>query len=96
VVSHRARRSGPADISFPRDMCVPIPGRGRNKINAAFAFGGPALTVRTLEDLLNTGMDHVALIDFEGFINLTEELGGVTVYNKYPSNSGGSKFPLEM
>jgi LCP family protein required for cell wall assembly len=80
-------------ISFPRDMYVPIPGHGRNKINAAFAFGGPSLTVRTLEGLLDTRMDHVALIDFEGFINLTEELGGVTVDNKYPSNSGGYKFP---
>lgn len=81
-------------ISFPRDMYVPIPGHGRNKINAAFAFGGPALTVRTLEGLLDTRMDHVALIDFVGFINLTEELGGVTVYNEYPSNSGGYKFPV--
>lgn len=81
-------------ISFPRDMYVPIPGHGKNKINAAFAFGGPPLTVRTLENLLDTRMDHVALIDFEGFINLTEELGGVTVYNKYASNSGGYKFPV--
>jgi LCP family protein required for cell wall assembly len=81
-------------ISFPRDMYVPIPGHGKNKINAAFAFGGPSLTVRTLENLLDTRMDHVALIDFEGFINLTEELGGVTVYNKYPSNSGGYTFPV--
>ena len=52
------------------------------------------MTVRTLESLLDTRMDHVALIDFEGFINLTEELGGVTVNNKYPSNSGGYKFPV--
>jgi polyisoprenyl-teichoic acid--peptidoglycan teichoic acid transferase len=81
-------------ISFPRDMYVPIPGHGKNKINAAFSFGGPSLTVRTLESLLDTRMDHVALIDFEGFINLTEELGGVTVYNRYASNSGGYKFPV--
>jgi polyisoprenyl-teichoic acid--peptidoglycan teichoic acid transferase len=81
-------------ISFPRDMYVQIPGYGKNKINAAFAFGGPALTVRTLEGLLNTRMDHVVLIDFEGFINLTEELGGVTVYNRYPSLSRGYKFPV--
>lgn len=53
-------------ISFPRDMYVPIPGRGKNKINAAFAFGGPQLAVRTLEGLLDTRMDHVALIDFDG------------------------------
>ena len=94
VMHLAADRKSAYMISFPRDMYVPIPGHGKNKINAAFAFGGPALTVRTLEGLLNTRMDHVALIDFEGFINLTEELGGVTVYNKYPSDSGGYKFPV--
>jgi len=81
-------------ISFPRDMYVPIPGHGRDKINAAFAFGGPPLTVRTVEGLVDTRMDHVALIDFEGFINLTDELGGVTVYNKHPSVSQGYEFPV--
>jgi polyisoprenyl-teichoic acid--peptidoglycan teichoic acid transferase len=72
-------------ISFPRDMYVPIPDHGKNKINAAFALGGPSLTVRTLERLLNTRMDHVAVINFGGFINMTKELGSVTVYNKHPS-----------
>jgi LCP family protein required for cell wall assembly len=81
-------------ISFPRDMYVPIPGHGKDKINAAFAYGGPPLTVRTVEGLVDTRMDHVALIDFEGFINLTEELGGVTVYNKYSSISQGYNFPV--
>lgn len=79
-------------VSFPRDMYVPIPGYGRNKINAAFAFGGPKLTVRTLEGLLDTRMDHVVVVDFDGFIAVTEELGGVTVYNRYRSVSGGYTF----
>jgi polyisoprenyl-teichoic acid--peptidoglycan teichoic acid transferase len=94
VMHLAADRKSAYMISFPRDMYVPIPGHGKNKINAAFAFGGPALTVRTLEGLLETRMDHVALIDFEGFINLTEQLGGVAVYNKYSSNSGGYEFPV--
>ncbi len=80
-------------VSFPRDMYVAIPGYGKNKINAAFAFGGPQLTVRTLEKMLDTRMDHVALIDFDGFINLTEDLGGVTVYNEHASESRGYTFP---
>jgi polyisoprenyl-teichoic acid--peptidoglycan teichoic acid transferase len=80
-------------ISFPRDMYVPIPGRGSNKINAAYAFGGTRLTIRTLEGILDTRMDHVAVVDFKGFIGLTEELGGVQVYNKHSSESGGYKFP---
>ena len=94
VMHLAADRKSAYMISFPRDMYVAIPGYGKNKINAAFAFGGPALTVRTLEGMLNTRMDHVVLIDFEGFVNLTEELGGVTVYNKYPSNSRGYRFPV--
>jgi polyisoprenyl-teichoic acid--peptidoglycan teichoic acid transferase len=80
-------------ISFPRDLYVPIPGHGKNKINAAFALGGTPLTVRTLEGLLGTRMDHVALIDFEGFVSLTEQLGGVTVDNPHPSVSQGYSFP---
>jgi LCP family protein required for cell wall assembly len=81
-------------VSFPRDMWVSIPDHGKAKINAAFAYGGPKLTVRTLEGLLDTRMDHVALMDFEGFINLTNDLGGVTVTNKYYSKSQGFEFPV--
>jgi polyisoprenyl-teichoic acid--peptidoglycan teichoic acid transferase len=94
VMHLAADRKSAYMISFPRDMYVPIPGYGKNKINAAFAFGGPSLTVRTLEGLLNTRMDHVVLIDFEGFIKLTEELGGVKVHNKYASVSWGYSFPV--
>ena len=57
------------------------PGYGQNKINAAYAFGGAELTVATLEGLTRCRMDHVALVDFEGFIGLTDDLGGVTVIN---------------
>lgn len=81
-------------ISFPRDLYVPIPGHGRNKINAAFALGGTPLTVRTLEGLLGVRMDHVAVIDFEGFVALTEQLGGVTVNNPHASVSQGYSFPV--
>jgi len=81
-------------ISFPRDLWVPIPLRGRNKINAAYAFGGASLTVRTLEGLLDVRMDHVAEVDLDGFIGLTTDLGGVRVYNKHPSVSQGYNFPV--
>ena len=94
VMHLAANRKDAYMISFPRDMYVPIPGHGKNKINAAFAYGGPQLTVRTLEGLLDTRMDHVVLIDFEGFIQLTEELGGIRVYNKYASVSWGYNFPV--
>ncbi len=80
-------------VSFPRDMYVDIPGHGKNKINAAFALGGTQLMVETLETLLGTRMDHVVMVDFEGFIKLTESLGGVTVKNKTAFSSHGFDYP---
>ncbi|HEY9294201.1 MAG TPA: LCP family protein [Microlunatus sp.] len=80
-------------VSFPRDMYVAIPGHGKNKINAAYAFGGPQLSVATLEQLTGTRMDHVAQVNFEGFINLTNTLDGVTVINKHAFSSHGFDYP---
>ena len=79
--------------SFPRDMWVDIPGHGKGKINAAFAYGGTQLMVQTLESVLGTRMDHVVMVDFEGFIKLTESLGGVTVNNKNAFSSHGFDYP---
>jgi LCP family protein required for cell wall assembly len=93
VVHLNAKRDKAYIVSFPRDMWVEIPGFGRNKINAAFAFGGAPLAVRTLEDLTGVRMDHVVLIDFEGFIRLTEDLDGVTVTNKNAFSAGGFHYP---
>jgi polyisoprenyl-teichoic acid--peptidoglycan teichoic acid transferase len=93
VVHLNAKRNKAYIISFPRDMYVNVPGYGKNKINAAFAFGGTQLAVRTLEDLTGVRMDHVALIDFEGFIRLTEDLGGVTVTNKTAFSAHGFDYP---
>jgi polyisoprenyl-teichoic acid--peptidoglycan teichoic acid transferase len=69
-------------MSIMRDMWVEIPGRSDNKINAALAFGGVPLTVQTVENLLDTRIDHVAVLDFEGFAAITDVLGGVTVNNE--------------
>lgn len=80
-------------VSFPRDMWVSVPGYGKNKINAAFAFGGPPLTVSTLEGMTGARMDHVVLVDFEGFIELTNSLGGVSVKNDDAFTSHGFTYP---
>ena len=93
LVHLNAKRTKAYIISFPRDMYVNIPGYGKNKINAAFAFGGAPLAVRTLENLTGVRMDHVVLIDFEGFIRLTEDLHGVTVTNKTAFTSHGFDYP---
>ncbi|HEX2176489.1 MAG TPA: LCP family protein [Nocardioidaceae bacterium] len=66
-------------VSIPRDSYVPIPGHDRQKINAAFSFGGPDLSVRTVENLTGVYIDHVAMIDWEGFKDLTHAIGGVQV-----------------
>jgi LCP family protein required for cell wall assembly len=95
MVAHLAAdRQSAALISFPRDMWVDVPGHGKNKINAAYAFGGPQLTVRTLEGLLGTRMDHTVQIDFEGFVQVTRDLGGVTVDNPHYSRTGPWEFPV--
>ncbi len=80
-------------VSFPRDMWVQIPGRGMAKINAAYAYGGEALATRTLESLVGVRMDHAAKINFDGFVGLTNQLGGVTVNNKHASNVGEYSWP---
>ena len=93
VVHLNAKRNRAYITSFPRDMYVNIPGYGKNKINAAFAFGGAPLAVRTLESVSGVRMDHVVLVDFEGFIKLTDDLHGVTVTNKTAFSSHGFNYP---
>lgn len=66
-------------VSIPRDSWVDIPGRGFNKINASYAFGGPSLLIETVEQLTEVRIDHYVAIDFEGLIQVTDELGGVDV-----------------
>jgi len=66
-------------VSIPRDSYVRIPGHGKQKINAAFSLGGPDLTVRTVEELTDVYIDHVAMIDWAGFKDLTHAIGGVEV-----------------
>ncbi|MCP9950144.1 LCP family protein [Actinomadura madurae] len=66
-------------VAIPRDGWVPVPGHGRTKINAAFAYGGPALLVRSVEQLTRVRVDHFAALDFGGFVTMTDALGGVDV-----------------
>ena len=71
-------------LSIPRDVEVDVPGHGINKINAAYAFGGPALTIETVESFLGNGLEvnHVVEVDFKNFPEFIDSLGGVTVNNK--------------
>jgi LCP family protein required for cell wall assembly len=67
-------------VHFPRDIYVDVPGYGMDKINAAYAYGGPQLLVRTLQNLVDVSIDHVAVVGFEGFRAMTDAVGGVDVY----------------
>jgi LCP family protein required for cell wall assembly len=82
VIRISGNREHVTAMSIMRDMWVEIPGRGENKINAALALGGVPLTVQTVENLLDTRIDHVAVLDFDGFAAITDVLGGVTVTNE--------------
>jgi LCP family protein required for cell wall assembly len=66
-------------LSIPRDAYAEIPGAAPQKINAAFAFGGAALQIRTIEQFLDIPIDHVAIVDFTGFEDLIDAVGGIEV-----------------
>ncbi|MEW9534392.1 LCP family protein [Microbispora sp. NPDC049125] len=67
-------------VAVPRDSYVTITGHGRDKINAAYAYGGPRLLVNTVEKLLKVRIDHFAALDFNGFVAMSKALGGVDLY----------------
>jgi LCP family protein required for cell wall assembly len=67
-----------ATLSIPRDTVVDIPGHGRDKINAAYAIGGPALAIKTVESYLGIDVNHLVEVNFENFPQLIDSLGGVT------------------
>lgn len=67
----------PTLVSLPRDTYVSIPGHGKNKLNAAFAFGGAPLLVQTVEQATNVHIDHFAQIGFAGFAGVVDAIGGV-------------------
>jgi len=69
-------------LSVPRDLYVNIPGHGRTKINAAYAYGGAPLLIRTINSLTGLQVNHIVLVNFAGFKELIDSLGGVTLYNK--------------
>ena len=66
-----------AIMSLPRDLKVRIPGRGVDKINAAYAYGGPALTLQTVKQLTGLPINHVINVTFKGFWRAVNAIGCV-------------------
>ena len=85
-------RSGVQIMSIMRDSWVEIPGHGYAKINAAMAYGGVPLMVQVVEGLIDQRIDRVAVVDFNGFQNMTNALGGVEINNPRPFSVGGTQF----
>ncbi|MGO1348212.1 MAG: LCP family protein [Brevibacterium aurantiacum] len=79
-------------MSIPRDSWVDIEGHGKAKINSALSTGGLPLAVSTISDFIGTELDHVAIIDFEGFKALTDSLGGVMVNSEQAFEKNGYTF----
>ncbi|MGY1624199.1 LCP family protein [Geodermatophilus sp. SYSU D00965] len=79
-------------ISIPRDSWVDIPDHGKSKINAAYAYGGPTLLIQTVEQLTGIRIDHFAAIDFEGLVQVTDDLGGVDVVVAQTTSNGPYTF----
>ncbi len=66
--------------SLIRDMLVPIPGATRgDKLNTANAYGGPLLAVKTVNEMLNINIDRYCLVDFQGFMEVVNLLGGADI-----------------
>ena len=85
-------------LSIPRDTLADVPGKGPEKINSAYASGGAKLAVRTVEGMLGLNVDQVAIIDFDGFREFIDSIGGVTVDLPYPvcSSVSGGAFNLKL
>ena len=74
-----------AIMSIPRDLYVPIPGNGKDKVNSAFSIGGPQLLIRTIKEALGIEINHYVEVDFSGFERIVDTIGGVKVYTDYPA-----------
>jgi LCP family protein required for cell wall assembly len=66
-------------LSIPRDTEVPIPGHGVTKINAAYSYGGPALAIKTVENLTGVKINHLIIVNLANFPKFIDAIGGVTV-----------------
>lgn len=81
-------------LSIPRDTRTEIIGRGtQDKINHAYAFGGVEMSMDTVENFLDIPIDYFVQINMEGFKDIVDAVGGVTVQNNLDFSYGGEHFP---
>ncbi|MDZ5252857.1 LCP family protein [Clostridium sp. LIBA-8841] len=89
--------------SLMRDMLVEIDGHGEEKLNHAFAYGGPTKTIETIQNNFGIKLDNYVIVDFSGFVKVIDAIGGIEVtikdyeldeLNKYIIDGGGSEKDL--
>ncbi|MBT2661773.1 LytR family transcriptional regulator [Bacillus sp. ISL-45] len=81
-------------LSIPRDTRTEIIGKGfQDKINHAYAFGGAEISMDTVENLLDIPLDYYLQVNMEGFLEIVDAVGGVTVLNDFSFKYGGYEFP---
>lgn len=82
-------------LSIPRDLYVDLPGYERNRINSAIAFGGADLLIEAVQQELGIDINHYVEIDFAGFANIVDSLGGVTYDFDYPARDRKSGLEVD-
>jgi polyisoprenyl-teichoic acid--peptidoglycan teichoic acid transferase len=89
-------KAGGGMVAVPRDTLVEIPGVGEDKINVAFAAGGPELTVETLENLTGLPIDNYVVVHFDGAQDIVDAMGGITVEVEEPIEVGIEGRPVSI
>ena len=82
-------------LSLPRDLLVEIPGKGTDRINAAYSAGGAPLMVRTVRQVTGLPVHHYVEVDFVGFQSLVDEIGGVYIDFPFPARDANSGLSVE-
>lgn len=79
VVHVNPEQKAASIVSIPRDTIVTIPGRGLDKVNAAYAYGGEELARKTIEDFLHINLPYYIAVNLKGIEQLIDDIGGITV-----------------
>ena len=82
-------------LSLPRDLWVPLASGGNQRINAAIQKGGPGVLIDTIEQYFGIPINHYVQVDFAGFEELVDEVGGVSVYFPTPARDANSGLDIE-
>jgi LCP family protein required for cell wall assembly len=96
MVLRRDRRTGAASLlSIPRDLWVDIPGRGHSRINSAYN-DGPAVLIQTVQQALGLPIHHYLEVDFFGFKDIVDSLGGVEMCFEFPAQDVNTGLYIEL